>query len=323
MILAHKIQKSFSGHHVLKGINLCINRGSIFGLAGRSGAGKSTFLRCINGIEPYDSGSLKVSGVEIGNLQNRQLRAFRKTIGMVFQNFSLLERLNVYENVALPMKCWKYDKAIIDSQVKKLVGLVGISELISRKPRELSGGQKQRVAIARALSLTPEILLCDEATSALDPKTAQEILLLLREINEQLGITIIMVTHQMSVLTSICKEMAVMEHGLVECQGMVDTIFKEQPQELRNLLGVNQFATFSSPKTTTIRLLERKPGMVTQLVSELQIDITVGGGHPDSAGLTLQFPTARFKTVTEYLSSHCLSWETGSQHSEEPATLPN
>ena len=184
MITACNIRKSFADHHVLKGVNLHIKRGSIFGLAGRSGAGKSTFLRCITGIDPYDRGSLKVSGVEIDHLQNKQLRAFWKTIGMVFQNFSLLERLNVYENVALPMKCWKYNTATIDSEVKYLVGLVGIPELISRKPRELSGGQKQWVAIARALSLTPAILLCDEATSALDPKTAQEILLLLQEINE-------------------------------------------------------------------------------------------------------------------------------------------
>ena len=323
MIVARNIQKSFVHHNVLKGINLHINRGSIFGLAGRSGAGKSTFLRCINGIELYDSGSLKVAGVEIGDLQNKQLRAFRKTIGMVFQNFSLLERLNVFENVALPMRCWKYDRLPIDSQVKKLVGLVGLSELINRKPRELSGGQKQRVAIARALSLTPEILLCDEATSALDPKTAQEILVLLQEINDQLGITIIMVTHQMSVLTSLCKEMAVMEHGRVECQGAVNTIFRERPQELRNLLGTNHFQASSAPQMTTINLLERKPGIVTQLVTELQIDMTVIGKQTNMSGLTLQFPIDMHKMVTEYLNTHHLAWEIGIQHSDKTAALPN
>ncbi|MFH0780977.1 MAG: ATP-binding cassette domain-containing protein [Pseudomonadota bacterium] len=323
MIIARNIQKSFAQHRILKGINLRINRGSIFGLAGRSGAGKSTFLRCINGIEPYDSGELKVSGVEIGHLRNKQLRAFRKTIGMVFQNFSLLERLNVFENVALPMKCWKYDKLTIDSQVKKLVGLVGLSELITRKPRELSGGQKQRVAIARALSLTPEVLLCDEATSALDPKTAQEILLLLQEINDRLGITIIMVTHQMTVLTSICKEMAIMEHGRVECQGMVDKIFREQPQELRNLLGANHFQTSSTSQTTTISLLEKKPDIVTQLVSEFKIDITVTGRQPNGSGLTLQFPTDMCEKVTEYLDTHNLSWKILFQYTDEAAALPN
>lgn len=323
MIIAQNIQKSFAKHHVLKGINLHINQGSIFGLAGRSGAGKSTFLRCINGIEPYDSGTLKVSGVEITHLRNKQLRAFRRTIGMVFQNFSLLERLNVYENVALPMKCWKYDKVTIDSQVRKLVGLVGLSEFMARKPRELSGGQKQRVAIARALVLTPKVLLCDEATSALDPKTAREILHLLQEINAQLGITIIMVTHQMSVLTSICKEMAVMENGQVECQGLVDTIFKEQPQELRNLLGDDHFQTVAIQQTTTINLLERTPDIVTQLVSDLQVDITITGRQQNTAGLTIQVPTDRYTMVTEYLDTRHLAWDIGVQHMDKAEILPN
>jgi D-methionine transport system ATP-binding protein len=323
MIVACNIQKSFAKQHVLKGINLHINQGSIFGLAGRSGAGKSTFLRCINGIEPYDSGTLKVSGVEISHLQDKQLRAFRKTIGMVFQNFSLLERLNVYENVALPMKCWKYDKVTIDFQVKKLVGLVGLSKFITRKPRELSGGQKQRVAIARALALTPEVLLCDEATSALDPKTAREILLLLREINDQLGITIIMVTHQMSVLTNICKEMAVMENGRVECQGLVDSIFKEQPQELRNLLGADHLQSAEIQQTTTINLVERTPDIATQLVNDLQVDITITGRQQNIAGLTIQFPTDMYTKVTQYLDSRHLSWEIGFQHMEEAEVLPN
>ncbi len=323
MIVARDIQKSFAKHHVLKGIDLHINHGSNFGLAGRSGAGKSTFLRCINGIEPYDSGTLKVSGVEINQLQNKQLRAFRKTIGMVFQNFSLLERLNVYENVALPMNCWKYDKVIIDSQVRKLVGLVGLSEFMTRKPRELSGGQKQRVAIARALVLTPEILLCDEATSALDPKTAREILLLLREINDQLGLTIVMVTHQMSVLTSICKEMAVMENGRVECQGLVNTIFTQQPQELKNLLGDDHSHTTAIQQSTTINLQERTPDIVTQLVSDLKVDITITGKQQNMAGLTIQFPTDMYTTVTEYLDARHLAWDIGFQHIEKTEVLPN
>lgn len=323
MIVAHNIQKSFAEHRVLEGITLHIQQGSIFGLAGRSGAGKSTFLRCINGIEPYDSGSLKVSGVEISQLQHQQLRAFRKTIGMVFQNFSLLERLNVYENVALPMKCWKFDKATIDFQVKKLVGLVGLSRFMTRKPRELSGGQKQRVAIARALVLTPEVLLCDEATSALDPKTAREILLLLREINDQLGVTIIMVTHQMSVLTSICKEMAVMEHGRVECQGMVEKIFREQPRELKNLIGNDHLQTAALQQTATINLLERTPDIVTQLVSNLQLDITIPANQHNPTNLTIQFPTDMYASVTEYLDTRHLAWERGFQHVEKAEVLAN
>lgn len=212
------IRKSFGDLQVLHGVDLHIEKGKIFGLAGRSGTGKSTLLRCINGLETYDEGNLIVEGIEVKSLSEKDLRVFRKDIGMIFQQFSLLSRLTVYENIALPLRCWKYSNSYIDAKVKELLDVIGIPDKINAKPRELSGGQKQRVAIARALSMNPKLLLCDEATSALDPKTAKSIIGLLNKINQDLGITIIIVTHQMSVLRSACEEIAILQDGKIEAR---------------------------------------------------------------------------------------------------------
>ena len=237
MIAAAGITKSFGDAPVLRDLDLHIEKGAIYGLAGRSGAGKSTLLRCINGLEAYDGGSLIVDGIDVKTLSRQDMMAFRRKIGMVFQHFSLLERLSVYDNVALPLRCWKYKSAFIDKRVKELLEIVGIHEKMRRKPRELSGGQKQRVAIARALTMSPHILLCDEATSALDPKTSKSIIDLLKEINGRMGITIVFVTHQMSVIRGLCREMAILENGRIAVSGSVEEIFRHQPKALRNLLG--------------------------------------------------------------------------------------
>ena len=162
MIKINNVHKSFNGVEVLKDITLEIKKGEVFGLVGHSGAGKSTLLRCINGLESYDKGSILVNEYEeVKALSNKSVRSFRKNLGMIFQHFSLLERRNVYDNVALPLECWGYSKADIDKRVSELLELVGLSDKKKSKPRELSGGQKQRVAIARALALNPNILLCD------------------------------------------------------------------------------------------------------------------------------------------------------------------
>ncbi|MFZ5813182.1 MAG: methionine ABC transporter ATP-binding protein [Thermodesulfobacteriota bacterium] len=301
MIVARNIDKSFGDLHVLRGVDLRVNKGCIFGLAGRSGAGKSTMLRCINGLETYDCGSLQVDGVEVSSLRERDIREFRKNIGMVFQNFSLLERLTVYENVALPMRCWKHKTGHIDRKVRELVDLVGLSRKLGQKPRELSGGQKQRVAIARALSLAPRILLCDEATSALDPKTAQDILSLLRGINQQMGITIIMVTHQMSVLSSTCEEMAILEHGRPACTGPVRSIFAEQPQSLRNLLG-----ECAAPVVTIC--LPADPGLAMQMAADLGIEVTIAGGRTADGLTMLRFSGDDYADVAGYINGRNLPW---------------
>lgn len=237
MIEINNLCKSFGSLEVLKDISLTIQTGEIYGLVGRSGAGKSTLLRCINGLEPYQSGSLKIDGTEIKDLSKKQSRELRKGIGMIFQQFSLIERRSVYKNVALPMKCWKYDKATIDKRVRELLELVDISDKINDRPSTLSGGQKQRVAIARALALDSHILLCDEATSALDPKTTQSVLRLLREINQKLGLTIIVVTHQMEVVREVCNTISILENGKIAAAGGVREVFLQKPQALMTLLG--------------------------------------------------------------------------------------
>jgi D-methionine transport system ATP-binding protein len=314
MITAQNINKSFGESKVLSGVNLHIDKGCIYGLAGRSGAGKSTFLRCINGLEPYDSGTLTVDGVDVKGLEMEELRIFRKNVGMIFQNFSLLERLTVFDNVALPLKCWKYKRSYLDGKVKELLGLVGLSDKIRQKPRTLSGGQKQRVAIARALSLDPRILLCDEATSALDPKTAQEILALLRRINRQMGITIVMVTHQMSVLTSTCDEVAILEDGRLDSKGPVEQIFRQQPLSLKNLLGENEVQAPAYPKSVTISIIAGNE-LATRMAVDLGVELTIIGersGATDQAGsvLLLRVFQHDYDNIARYLNDARLAWRT-------------
>ena len=237
MIDIKNISKSYDNLQVLNDISITIDKGDICGLIGRSGAGKSTLLRCINGLENFDEGQLIINDVDIKGLSGRHLREFRKNIGMIFQQFSLIERKSVYENIALPMKCWKMPEYEIKKKVNELVQLVDIEDKINVKARNLSGGQKQRVAIARALALNPKILLCDEATSALDPKTTKDILSLLYKINKDLNITIVVVTHQMSVVQQICNKMAILQNGKILVYGKVNDIFLRQPKPLKNLLG--------------------------------------------------------------------------------------
>lgn len=237
MIEIKGLEKSFAAEKVLKSIDLNIEKGDIFGLVGRSGAGKSTLLRCINGLEKYDYGSLKVNGQEVSLLKGKELREFRRGVGMIFQHFSLIERDTVYENIALPMKCWKCSKKEIDEKVDMLLDVVGLEEKRNQKARNLSGGQKQRVAIARALALDSSILLCDEATSALDPSTTKSILALLKNINQKMGVTIVIVTHEMSVVRMACNKVAVLDKNGIADVGYVETVFMNQCPALVDLLG--------------------------------------------------------------------------------------
>ncbi len=209
----------------LKGIDLHIEKGEIFGIIGLSGAGKSSLVRCINLLEKPTSGSIKIDGLEIMNLSKKELRQERKKIGMVFQHFNLLMNSTIYENVAFPMKIDKKPKEYIKKRVEELLDLVGLLDKKDMYPSMLSGGQKQRVGIARAIANSPSIIVCDEATSALDPETTQSILNLLKDINKKLGITIIIITHEMDVVKQICNKVAILEKGKIAEYGLVSDIF--------------------------------------------------------------------------------------------------
>jgi len=311
------LTKSFGNSQVLKGVDINIPPGMIYGLVGRSGAGKSTLLRCINGLETYEEGNLLVEGVEVKSLSGKAARELRKEIGMIFQQFSLLTRLSVYENIALPLKCWKYSNSYIDNKVKELLEMIGIPDKIHAKPKELSGGQKQRVAIARALAMNPKILLCDEATSALDPKTAKSITSLLNQINQDLGITIVVVTHQMSVLRSVCEEIAILENGKLAVSGPVEEIFLKQPQALKNLIGQKDLVLLQEGINIKILLsheISCQP-VITRMARELSIDFMILGGEMESyqkhtlGSIIINIPGEHFNKVKEYFIKNHVMWE--------------
>ena len=238
MIELKNVKKNFGDLEVLKGISMTIQDHEIYGIIGQSGAGKSTLLRCVNGLEDYQSGEITVDGETISMKDPQKLRRQQKNMGMIFQNFNLLNRLDVYDNVALPMKFWGIPTKTPEAQkkIEDLIELVGLSDKIHARPRELSGGQKQRVAIARALVLDPEILLCDEATSALDPAITREILALLHEINEKMGITILVVTHQMEVVKQICQRVSFLKDGTVLAEGRPEELFVKPIKEVKQFL---------------------------------------------------------------------------------------
>ena len=215
----------------LSDVNFTIEKGDIFGIIGFSGAGKSTLLRMINALEVPTSGHVEIDGVNINGLSFNELRKVRKRIGMVFQQFNLLNAKSVYDNVAIPLILNKVPKSDIDKKVKTLLDFVDLGDKANAYPGELSGGQKQRVGIARALATDPSILLCDEATSALDPDTTESILQLLERVNRELGVTVVIVTHEIDVIQKICNRVVVMEHGKLIESGSVLEVFSKPKHE--------------------------------------------------------------------------------------------
>lgn len=209
----------------LKGINLKVERGDIFGVIGYSGAGKSTLVRLVNYLERPTKGKIVVDGQVLNSLNDSQLRSMKKQIGMIFQHFNLLESKTIFNNVAIPLVLSNKTKHEIHERVTELLEFVGLSDKVKSYPNELSGGQKQRVGIARALASNPKILLCDEATSALDPQTTQSILQLLKKVNTEYNITIMIITHEMAVIQEVCNRVAVMEEGEIIEQGSVLKVF--------------------------------------------------------------------------------------------------
>ncbi|MFB9279823.1 methionine ABC transporter ATP-binding protein [Cohnella cellulosilytica] len=219
MITLQNISKTYATEggplHAVSSASLQVEQGDIYGLIGFSGAGKSTLLRTINLLERPEEGAVVVDGEDLTKLSIRELRRKRLSIGMIFQHFNLLNNLSVYDNVSFPLEIAKVPKAERRSRIETCLETVGLSDKAKAFPAKLSGGQKQRVAIARALANEPKILLCDEPTSSVDPQTTGSILAALRDINRKLGITIVIVTHEMNVIKAICNKVAVMEHGKI------------------------------------------------------------------------------------------------------------
>ncbi|QEC43233.1 methionine ABC transporter ATP-binding protein [Pseudobacter ginsenosidimutans] len=231
MIEIKQLSKTFRQKHAafraLDNINLSIDEGDIVGIIGSSGAGKSTLIRCVNLLEKPDEGQVIFRGTDLTKLNSRALASHRKKIGMIFQHFNLLSSRTVFDNVALPLELDHVSAAEIEKKVTELLKIVGLEDKAAAYPNSLSGGQKQRVAIARALANDPWLLLCDEATSALDPATTQSILQLLRDINQRLKITILLITHEMDVVKAICNHVAVIDHGKLVAKGTLQQLLNE------------------------------------------------------------------------------------------------
>lgn len=320
MITISNVQKSFQDLRVLKGVSLTIEDREIYGIIGQSGAGKSTLLRCINGLESFDSGEITVDGIPVNTLDKTSLRNLQRRMGMIFQNFNLLERLDVYDNIALPMKFWGISPRSPESRSKisNLIHLVGLDDKIHAKPRELSGGQKQRVAIARALVLDPQFLLCDEATSALDPEITKGILGLLQKINRELGITVIVVTHQMEVVKQICGKVAFLSDGRVLSEGKPEELFIKPPEkEIKSFLREGSELL---PKTgVNIQLFFFGAGseepVVTQMARELGQDFSICWAKLEDfreniyGSLVLNIRAEEKESVCAFLDRKKVHWE--------------
>lgn len=263
MIRLENVSKTFTDSnkevHAVNNVSLTINDGDIFGIIGFSGAGKSTLVRCINLLEKPTEGKVFVDDAEITALSGKELRKARKKIGMIFQHFNLMPSRTIFGNVAYPLRGSGLSKEEIREKVHHLLELVGISEKENAFPSQLSGGQKQRVAIARALANDPNILLCDEATSALDPQTTKSILKLLQQLNQTLGITVVVITHEMAVVKEICNRVAVMDHGDVVEEGEVFHVFASPKEPLTrsfikttsNLQKIEELIAADSPVVAT------------------------------------------------------------------------
>lgn len=287
--------------HALKDINLKIAQGTIFGVIGSSGAGKSTLIRCVNMLETPTDGSVIVDGVDLTKLNSKQLSETRRNIGMIFQHFNLLSSRTVFGNISLPLELAGKDEQYIERKVSELLKLVGLADKRDTYPANLSGGQKQRVAIARALASDPKVLLCDEATSALDPATTQSILELLKEINRKLNITMLLITHEMDVVKSICHEVAIIGGGELVEKGSVGDIFAHAKTELANKF-IRSTLDLSIPDDYQARLNEQRVAgssplvrleftgatvdapLMSQIARKYNIDVSILSSDIDYAG---------------------------------------
>ena len=270
-----KIYKGKSETVAIKNINLEIKDGEIFGIIGLSGAGKSTLIRCINMLEKPTSGNIYIDDVDITKLNNKDLRKLRQNIGMIFQGFNLLQQRTVLQNVLFPLEIAKVNKSDAVNKAIELLALVGLENKLNNYPSELSGGEKQRVAIARALTTNPKVLLSDEATSALDPKTTQNILNLLRKINKELGITIVLITHEMKIVDELCDRVAIINNSQIDEIGDVQDVFVSPKSEFTKTLLNTNTAIIDKTNVKRIRLIFDNLSTYEPIVSNLILDLKV------------------------------------------------
>ncbi|MGG5315592.1 methionine ABC transporter ATP-binding protein [Enterococcus sp. AZ072] len=303
LIELRQVEKTFSGKggeiYAVNGVDLTVEPRDVYGIVGYSGAGKSTLVRLLNGLENATKGEVTIKGEDVAKLQGADLRNFRKKVGMIFQHFNLLWSRTVRENIQLPLELAGVAKEQRKQKSEELLKLVGLEGRGDAYPAQLSGGQKQRVGIARALANDPDILLCDEATSALDPQTTEEVLDLLADINEKLGLTIVLITHEMNVIRKICNKVAVMEQGKIVEEGLVKDVFRHPQQEVTKLFVqqelepkadstelVKEFLK-ENPQGTlvTLHFVENNAGepVVSQAIRKFQVDISIVYGNIERA----------------------------------------
>ena len=322
MIKISNLTKKYNNDVVaLNGVTLSIDKGDIYGIIGLSGAGKSTLVRCINLLEQPTSGTIEIDGVDLTKLSKKDLRVKRKEISMIFQNFNLLQQKNVLQNVLFPLQISNNDKQYSLEKAKDLLKMVDLSDKLDSYPSQLSGGQKQRVAIARALACDPKVLLCDEPTSALDPQTTASILQLLKTINQKLNITIIMITHQMSVVEKICNKVAILSEGKVAESGQVNEVFSNPkslaakklvfPEGFDDILSISSSKkmiriVFDGQKVTEkpiIALMSQQTGVLASI--SYASTKSIGGKLYGSMILTVD-DSSQLTKVLDYLNSNGL-----------------
>ncbi len=322
MIEIKNLSKSFHGSdgevEALKNVTLTVNDGDIYGIIGMSGAGKSTLVRCINMLERPTSGQVMMDGVDIGALKDASLRDIRRDVTMIFQGFNLLMQRTCLKNVCFPLELSGVSKAEAKERAMRLLETVGLPDKASSYPSQLSGGQCQRVAIARALATNPKVLLCDEATSALDPKTTKSILELISEINRKTGITVIIITHQMSVVEEICNRVAILDNGEVAEEGAVEEVFSNPKSDAAKRLVFPdgyECKTQKIPGVSQIRIVfngfeAASQPIVSGMAIELGVRATIISASTKNLGvktygnMILGIPEGKgeIEKVTEYLS---------------------
>ncbi|WP_298086676.1 methionine ABC transporter ATP-binding protein [uncultured Campylobacter sp.] len=316
MIKIENLKKFYGATQIIDGVSLTVEKGEIFAIVGHSGAGKSTLLRCINGLEDYQGGSLKVFDKEISALKDKELRELRRDVGMIFQHFALMARKTAFENIATPLKFWGYSDGDIKKRVSELLELVGLANKAASYPGELSGGQKQRVAIARALALSPKILLSDEATSALDPNTTNSILELLKQINQTLNISVVLVTHEMEVVKSIARRAVLLESGKIIGSGTIEELFLKPDEKMKEFLGEDEILPSEG---VNIRLFFPKEvaqnSVITHMARTLNIDFNIVWGKLEKlnenvlGSLVINVDPKDEARVTEYIKQSGVLWE--------------